>query len=278
MSKGKAKSQGARTLDNVRLILWISILSLVVSMVSLGLQLTNANENQADFSAQPKPQVELLSSIMYSEDGKLKAFKYDAERHKLSIHLKDSQRETGTSFADFLTQNKALMLTNGGIFTKQYSPLGLYIAKGRQITPLNTRTGHGNFYLAPNGVFMFSGRSFVIQTTAEYQQNQPSPEFAIQSGPMLITKGRINRQFNPQSSHTFSRNAVCLTDSGQLYFFYQASEVSLYNFSAKLKKEFGCYNGLYLDGAISGMYTPGDTLPGNRKYATIIAVTDAGKE
>ena len=45
---------------------------------------------------------------------------------------------------------------NAGMFQPDYSPVGLFIEQGRQLTPLNLKNERGNFFLKPNGVFYIS--------------------------------------------------------------------------------------------------------------------------
>ena len=69
-------------------------------------------------------------------------------------------------------QGKALVFAmNGGMYLKDGSPQGLYIANGKVLKPLDTAaTGYGNFYLQPNGVFtLFTNKSAAITTTKNFQ-------------------------------------------------------------------------------------------------------------
>jgi len=47
---------------------------------------------------------------------------------------------------------------NAGMYEADQSPLGLFIVDGRVARPLNLRSGSGNFYLKPNGVFWVDAR------------------------------------------------------------------------------------------------------------------------
>src|ERR1700723_3790349 len=42
---------------------------------------------------------------------------------------------------------------NAGMYDPAQAPLGLFVAGGRTLRPLNRATGAGNFFLLPNGVF-----------------------------------------------------------------------------------------------------------------------------
>lgn len=51
---------------------------------------------------------------------------------------------------------KIQMLTNGGMYLKNNAPQGLYIEAGKEYKSLDTaRSGYGNFYMKPNGVFCY---------------------------------------------------------------------------------------------------------------------------
>jgi uncharacterized protein YigE (DUF2233 family) len=53
---------------------------------------------------------------------------------------------------------------NAGMYLQDQSPQGLCIIEGKQMRPLNSDSGYGNFYLKPNGVFYLikQGKAFVV--------------------------------------------------------------------------------------------------------------------
>ncbi len=65
-------------------------------------------------------------------------------------------------------QGKALRFAmNGGMYTTERSPLGLYVEKGVTLKAIDKHTkGYGNFYMQPNGVFgiMEDRKAFVVRT------------------------------------------------------------------------------------------------------------------
>ncbi len=82
---------------------------------------------------------------------------------------------------------------NGGMYHEDRSPVGLYIEAGREISPLVTRAGPGNFGMLPNGVFCIEeGRARVIETLA-FAAAPPPCRYATQSGPMLVIDGALTR-------------------------------------------------------------------------------------
>ena len=48
------------------------------------------------------------------------------------------------------------------------TPLGLFIQNGKTLSPLNTRSGSGNFYLKPNGVFYITTDNNSVVLVEEY--------------------------------------------------------------------------------------------------------------
>ena len=56
---------------------------------------------------------------------------------------------------DLEEKEKSLVFAmNGGMFNSDFNPTGLYIEKGKILSPLDTKNkGYGNFYMQPNGVF-----------------------------------------------------------------------------------------------------------------------------
>ncbi len=50
-----------------------------------------------------------------------------------------------------------LFAINAGMFDERLKPVGLYIENGRELVPINTRSGAGNFHMKPNGVFFAKG-------------------------------------------------------------------------------------------------------------------------
>lgn len=96
---------------------------------------------------------------------------------------------------------------------------------------------------------------------------------------MLLINGAINSRFVKNLRSPYTRNAVCTTKNGELYFIITSGHdadseyPSFYTFAAALKN-FGCYQALYLDGNISHAYIPSLTTRFHWKpFVGIIAVT-----
>jgi uncharacterized protein YigE (DUF2233 family) len=144
---------------------------------------------------------------------------------------------------------------NGGMYQEDNKPLGLFIQDGKALTPLNTRSGEGNFYLKPNGVFYIrkDKQSFIVPTQDFKDDGQIN--YATQSGPMLLIDGNINAEFKQHSDNLNIRNGVCVLADNRIVFAISRREVNFYDF-AEYFKNLGCRNALYLDGFVSRMYAP----------------------
>ncbi|MCB0643585.1 MAG: phosphodiester glycosidase family protein [Phaeodactylibacter sp.] len=156
-----------------------------------------------------------------------------------------------------LQGKQLLFATNGGIFHPNLNPVGLYVANGRELSPLNLKDGTGNFYLKPNGVFYITkaGRAGIIQSE-DYPKVASSVDYATQSGPMLVQYGALHPAFEQGSSNRFIRSGVGMINDNTLVFVISKEPVNFYEFAAVFKDHFGCWNALYLDGGISKMYLP----------------------
>ena len=162
--------------------------------------------------------------------------------------------------------------TNAGIFGWDFIPLGLHIEEGREIVPINRRSGSGNFYLKPNGVFWVKGSEAGIVETSQYD-SELQPRLAVQSGPLLLLDGKIPEQFNPASANRLIRNAVGVRGSSEVYFVLSSTPVSFYDLALFFKDELKCNRALYLDGIISTMYHKGtEARRGSADFAALFVV------
>jgi uncharacterized protein YigE (DUF2233 family) len=100
---------------------------------------------------------------------------------------------------------------NAGMFHRDLSPVGLFVSDARQLTPLNTTNGYGNFYLKPNGVFLLSDTGAQVVESSEYPALHERVILATQSGPLLVHRGKIHPAFNTDSvsrlRHLLSRRS-----------------------------------------------------------------------
>ncbi len=150
--------------------------------------------------------------------------------------------------------------TNAGIYERGPSPCGLTICEGATQIPLNLKEGEGNFYLKPNGIFYLDqdGKAGVLEANA-YARANLKPRLATQSGPMLLSGGRIHPAFTEGSPNKRQRSGVGVRASdGEIIFAVTDREdrekgrVNFHQF-ARFFAHLGCKDALFLDGDISQM-------------------------
>ncbi|RZF54463.1 hypothetical protein EXE30_04380 [Acinetobacter halotolerans] len=142
---------------------------------------------------------------------------------------------------------------NAGMYHADFQPVGLYVEKGQQLSVLNEAKGVGNFFIQPNGVLAWNHQQAIIKTTVDYKNQEFKPLYATQSGPMLLYKGEINRNFLVESNSLKMRNGVGIKNN-QLYFVISQQRVSFYQFAQFFKQQLNIDHALYLDGSISSLY------------------------
>jgi len=151
--------------------------------------------------------------------------------------------------------DKLLFAMNAGMYKTDHAALGLFIQDGKIISPINSATGKGNFYLQPNGIFYITTNNLAgICCTGDFIHYN-NIRYATQSGPMLLIKGKINAAFKEGSSNLNIRNGVGITPNKDLLFVMSKQPINLYDFAAFFKNA-GCTDALYLDGFVSRTYLP----------------------
>jgi len=172
---------------------------------------------------------------------------------------------------------KLLMLMNGGIFEPGGVPSGLMVQDGKELLPVNRKDGKGNFFLKPNGIFLISDKGARVIETGKWPLDGENLVYAVQSGPLLLEKGRVHPAFNKGSESRLLRNGVGVAKDGTVVFAISDWKgekwPNLYGF-AELFRSHGCEDALFLDGDISQM-SFGENL-GRRSnlFGSVIAVVE----
>ncbi|WP_445503375.1 phosphodiester glycosidase family protein [Microvirga sp. G4-2] len=145
---------------------------------------------------------------------------------------------------------------NAGMYDEDRSPVGLYVENGKQLKAANTRNGPGNFHLKPNGIFYVKGRQAGVLETGAYLKRKIRPDFATQSGPMLVINGQIHPRFSEQSTSRKIRNGIGVKDQHTVVFAISEDPVTFSTFAHLFRDELGCADALFLDGSVSSLYAP----------------------
>ena len=215
------------------------------------------------------------------EEGTILSHIVDPQEQKLAFYWKD---EEGKIIGNFKKLKDHLIdkcqdlkfAMNGGMYLKDRSPQGLFIQNNKLYKKLNTiEKAYGNFYMQPNGVFYLSNENegFVCSTMEMQKKDFDEIKYATQSGPMLLSNGRMNGHFKKGSSNLHIRNAVGILPNGKILFAMSKQKINFFDLATYFKNK-GCLNALYLDGFVSRAYLPAkewEQTDGN--FGVIIAET-----
>jgi uncharacterized protein YigE (DUF2233 family) len=194
------------------------------------------------------------------DDDRFIGYTVNPQKQYLQFYWKNDSNSILKSIANLqswlATKNQTLVFAmNGGMYKQDNSPQGLYIEKQQLLSPIDTTSGEGNFYMKPNAVFYIdtSNKAFICNTDSFLFSS--SIKFATQSGPMLLQNGQMHYKFKDGSTSLNIRNGVGILPNNELVFVMSKKEINFYDF-ANYFKELGCKNALYLDGFVSRTYLP----------------------
>ncbi|WP_294286267.1 phosphodiester glycosidase family protein [uncultured Chryseobacterium sp.] len=166
---------------------------------------------------------------------------------------------------------------NGGMFSINNIPKGLYIENFKVLHPIDTLSGTGNFYLQPNGIFYLTKNNEAGIVESKAFTHDSHIKYATQSGPLLLINKKINPILKKDSKNTNIRNGVGILKNGNIIFIMSKDEVNFYNF-ASVFKDAGCEKALYLDGFVSRTYYPEKRwIQEDGDFGVMIGVTEPKK-
>lgn len=187
----------------------------------------------------------------------------DPKTERLELFIKDEKGAVLHKFSAIETMlatrgQRLVFGMNGGMFHPDYAPVGLYIADGREVVPLNTAAAEGNFFLKPNGVFAIlqDGRAVVVEASG-WPAFVGQTRLATQSGPMLVIDGKLHPAFRAESDSRLFRNGVGIGPDGKALFVISSEPVNFHEFATLFRDSLKCRNALFLDGTLSSLYAPG---------------------
>lgn len=230
---------------------WRSVLKSVVVLPVLSTLFTQSNYASERFDYQ---RVQLTQAGVDADVIQVKKLS------DLQLFLNDPSQQPLLKFENIKKQlhscQRLEFAMNAGMYHADYTPVGLYVEHGKQLTPLNEQQGFGNFFMQPNGVLAWNDQQAVIKTTQDFKISHFSnANYATQSGPILVVNGNINAKFLVDSNSLKIRNGVGVKDN-KLYFVITRNRVNFYQFAEFFKDQLKIDNALYLDGSISSLYLP----------------------
>ncbi len=186
---------------------------------------------------------------------------FDVRTARLRLFLAGTDGRPYSNFAAIAEALKSrgdslTFAMNAGMFGTDYRPVGLYVEAGRQLVAANTRPGPGNFHLKPNGIFYFDARHAGIMETSRYLRARLHPEYATQSGPMLVIDGALHPKIEASGTSEKIRNGVGVRDGHIVVFAISDDPVTFYQFATLFRDRLNCPNALFLDGSVSSLYAP----------------------
>ncbi|MBL7950974.1 MAG: phosphodiester glycosidase family protein [Flavobacteriales bacterium] len=203
----------------------------------------------------------LTTSFLKFEGTPIASRIVDLRKEHITLRWKDPQGHVIGDLGALRTRiaqegSDLLFAMNGGMYTHEQGPVGLYIEDGKVLNRIDRRTDpKDNFHMQPNGVFgLYNDGSAFVKTTTS-MKDMVQVRYATQSGPMLLSGGVINKNFTPGSKNLHIRNGVGIRTDGNIVFAISREPINFHDFATWFKAQ-GCDDALYLDGFVSKAYMP----------------------
>jgi uncharacterized protein YigE (DUF2233 family) len=145
---------------------------------------------------------------------------------------------------------------NAGMYHRDYTAVGVSVTEGKELTPLNTAAGEGNFFLKPNGIFLVSERGARVVETSEYPRLLERVIVATQSGPLLVRNGKMHPAFREGSENRLIRNGVGVPSPDVALFAISEVPVNFHEFATMFRDALRCPDALFFDGTVCSLYAP----------------------
>jgi len=204
----------------------------------------------------------------------------DIRKERLQLFHRDDTGQPFKGFDRLATWlqprgQKLVFGMNAGMYHPDFSSVGLFVANGQQLVPLNTTNGNGNFFLKPNGVFVVSEQGVQIVESSEYPRLKERIILATQSGPLLVYRGKVHPAFNAKSESRLVRNGVGIPSPDVAIFAIAEAPVSFHEFAILFRDTLHCPDALFLDGVISSLHSTELKRSDHRnELGPIIAITE----
>ena len=186
---------------------------------------------------------------------------FDPHTHRIAVRLRGRDgKPFGRLAAATDAHPQAVFAMNGGMYHDDLSPVGLYVEEGRETKGLQRKRSWGNFGMVPNGVFHVTGTKAAVTETLRFDKLRKrglEPDFATQSGPMLVVEGKLHPRFLRDSSSLKVRNGVGVSADGRVHFAISHGAVNFWTFAKLFQHHLDTPNALFLDGTVSALRARG---------------------
>ena len=154
------------------------------------------------------------------------------------------------AFLSSMVKDSFYLIINASVSDSFCNPIGYYAKNYQVVKPIDLGDGKGNFYLKPNGALLFTATDAIICESSKIS-NYQNVRLGVQSGPLLIANGVINKQFNASSQNKNIRCGVGIFTNQKnekfLVFCVSNNPVTFYNFAQFFHAKLKCNNALCLE-------------------------------
>lgn len=200
----------------------------------------------------------------------------DPAAHRITTGLAPSSGANfGTieAWAAGRDEGKFAFVMNGGMYGDDLKPVGYFVRDEDRLAELERGDGSGNFYLKPNGVFFGTGSKWRILDTDTFLRTIGTrPQFGTQSGPMLVTGGKLHPEVQPNGPSKAIRNGVGIDSAGKAHFVISNAPLSFGQLARFFRDELKTPNALFLDGNVSSLWDPSTGRMDGRRVGPLIVV------
>ena len=183
---------------------------------------------------------------------------FDPETTRFSIRLKGFDGQPYRKLAAATAEHPTVVFAmNGGMYHDDLAPVGLYVEDGSEGASLKRKRSWGNFGLVPNGVFWVKNGTVGVTETLAFDRRGVRPDFATQSGPMLVIDGKLHPKFLETSDSYKIRNGVGVSRDGRVHFAMSHGAVNFWTFAKLFQEHLETPNALFLDGTVSALRAKG---------------------
>lgn len=214
-----------------------------------------------------------------ADDHRQTVFAFSPRHYDLRLHWKNGDDQFWTLRAvrrHLVAEGRCpVFLSNGGIYGKDYAPLGLHIENAERFQKVSPAKGRGNFSWN-SGIFALrKGRPEVRRHTNWPGDNGVS--IAFQSGPSLVIGGKRTSAGRSDAGR-YSRGAIVAYRDGRAGFVHTLKPIEFQDLVDLAATKGQVQGMLYLDGRINDWWQRGRSRParGYPWFAGILSVSRDG--